>query len=261
MGEVCCGKVRSRHKALCRPQADRLHIADYLPAADRPNARRIHMTDSTSYSPSSFRDPSVGDLIIRTSDDVDFHVDRRRLADASPVFSDMFSLPNAPLTEEGEPEKALVRVSEPSSTWEKLLPICYLTEADESSMVSELLQLWEVGRKYHIAGVVSRMRGLLYSAFHLDDKPFVVYALACALDMPSVARVAAKRTLQYPVFPDTPEFAAISARALYQLLDYRRRCGEAAGAVFTTGPAKVFSSWCLPVGLMSAGDIGESLTT
>ena len=41
----------------------------------------------------SYRDPAHGDFVVRTSDLVEFHVDRARLAFASSVFADMFSIP------------------------------------------------------------------------------------------------------------------------------------------------------------------------
>ena len=193
-----------------------------------------------------YRDPSVGDLIIRTSDGIEFHVHRRRIADASPVFADMFLLPDGASTDQEKQEKALVDVSESSKIWEKLLSICYLE--DSPPRMEDLMHLWEAGRKYNIAGVMNRMKGFLNSSFYMDEKPFAVYALACALDVPEVARAAARRSLLHPVFPyDTPEFSAVSGRAVFQLLDYRRRCGAAAKAIVNLRHANwrnPLPAWC-----------------
>ncbi|KAI0800062.1 hypothetical protein C8Q74DRAFT_1234071 [Fomes fomentarius] len=177
-----------------------------------------------------YRDPSHGDAIIRSSDDAGFHVYKRRIADISSVFSDIFSLPIT--------SKPVINVSETSKVWKKLLPICHLDE-EPTLTLEDVRSLYEAGRKYIMVGVMSRMKVLLSTSEFLDQKPFVVYALACLFNVPSLPRSAAKRTLLLPVFPaDTPDFSSVSGRAVYQLLDYRRRCGSAAQAAVTITPGK-----------------------
>ncbi|RDX45517.1 hypothetical protein OH76DRAFT_943534 [Lentinus brumalis] len=194
------------------------------------------MSASTLTEPLPYRDPSVGDLIIRTSDNVDFHIHHRRIADVCPIFADMATLsdtPSNPISNSGEMEKAVVHVSETSRVWEKLLPICYLAE-EPSLALEDIQNILEAGRKYAMAGVASRMRMALLLSDFLEQKPFSVYALACAAGFDDVARLAARRTLRFPIYPqDTPEFATVTARALYRLFDYRQRCGIAASAVVT----------------------------
>ncbi|TFK80150.1 hypothetical protein K466DRAFT_392418 [Polyporus arcularius HHB13444] len=190
-------------------------------------------TDSIKALP--YRDPAVGDLIIRTSDDVDFYVQHRRIADVCPIFADMAILPNHPsdCAVSSENERALVRVSETSKVWEKLLPICHLEE-EPSLSLEDIMNLLEAGHKYGMAGIASRMRTALLHPDFLEQKPFAVYALACAGGFDDVARLAARRTLRFPIYPqDTPEFASITGRALYRLFDYRQRCGIATSAVVT----------------------------
>ncbi|EIW53671.1 uncharacterized protein TRAVEDRAFT_52789 [Trametes versicolor FP-101664 SS1] len=190
-----------------------------------------------------YRDPSVGDLTIRTSDKIEFHVHRRRIADVSPVFSDMFSLPGPPA--DGKIEKQVVDVSEPSAIWSKLLPLVHVDEPTLS--LADIYNLLVASDKYQMTGIKNRMRTHLLRSDVLDDSPYAVYALACYGCFEDVAGVAARRTLKLPVYPQTvPEFAYVSGRAIYRLLEYRQKCAAAARAaikVVPTTPATSSFTW------------------
>ncbi|KAI0689755.1 hypothetical protein C8T65DRAFT_672602 [Cerioporus squamosus] len=203
------------------------------------------MANSTLTESLPYRDASVGDLIIRTSDDVEFHVHHRRVADVCPIFADMATLPDHP-SDTGEREKAVVQVSETSKVWEKLLPICHLAEEPPLSL-GDIQNLLEAGRKYGMTGVASRMRTALLHPDFLEKKPYAVYALACAGGFEDVALLAAQRTLRFPIYPqDSPEFASITGRALYRLFDYRQRCGIAASAVVASETTSGGIFYCPP---------------
>ncbi|KAI0365021.1 hypothetical protein BV20DRAFT_1056764 [Pilatotrama ljubarskyi] len=185
------------------------------------------MSSTTAFP---YRDSSVGDLIIRTSDGVGFHVHQRRVSDASSVFSDMFTLPQPAAGEEEADAKPVVDVSEGSVVWSKLLPYVYLAEEPDLSL-EDIRHLLDAARKYQIPGVTSRMRVHLLRPDCLED-PFSAYALACAGGFEDVARVAAKRTLALPIYPpDAPEYACVSGRAIFRLFEYRQRCAAVARAV------------------------------
>ncbi|CDO74336.1 hypothetical protein BN946_scf184850.g8 [Trametes cinnabarina] len=82
------------------------------------------MSSTTAPLP-AYRDPSEGDVVIRTSDQVDFHVDQRRLVDVSTVFADILSIPQPPSTGSASVKKPVIDVSESSALWYKLLPLIY----------------------------------------------------------------------------------------------------------------------------------------
>ncbi|TBU52884.1 hypothetical protein BD310DRAFT_201020 [Dichomitus squalens] len=199
------------------------------------------MPDETAAKQAPYRDPSVGDLILRSSDGVDFYVHGQRLGDVSPVFSGMISRPRNPSL----PEREVVLVSEASVIWERLLPMCYLHEVPAIAL-GDMRQLWEAGRKYGLVGVMGWIQALLFNSSYLHSDPFVVYSLACVFGMAPLARLAAKHTLRFPEIPDISEFAFINGRAVYHLCVYRKKCGIAAQAAVThkTKGRSYLPEWC-----------------
>ncbi|CDO74337.1 hypothetical protein BN946_scf184850.g9 [Trametes cinnabarina] len=188
---------------------------------------------STTPSVPAYRDPSVGDVIIRTSDQVEYHVQQRRLADVSLLFADMFTLPQPPPADGAANQKPIVDVSESSALWDKLLPLIH-NDSEPRLNTNDFGDLLEACRKYQAPGLQSRFRIHLLHLAHVDENPFRVYAVACFGGFEDAASAAARRTLRFPNFlADVEEYALVTGRALYRLSDYRRRCGEAAGAVVT----------------------------
>ncbi|KAI0689754.1 hypothetical protein C8T65DRAFT_834557 [Cerioporus squamosus] len=214
---------------------------------------------SSSSSPKHlpYRDPSIGNLIIRTSDGIDFHLHHRRIADVCPIFADMATLPDRLVdasSSAGDKEKAVVQVSETSKVWEKLLPICHLTEEPPLSL-EDIQCLLEAARKYDMVGVASRMRTALLHPDFLEKKPYAVYALACAGGFEDVAQRAARRTLRYSIYPeDCPEYTSITGRAFFRLFEYRQECGLAASSAVLSSPHEPHLTGCkLPMGYVQLG--------
>ncbi|TBU41398.1 hypothetical protein BD309DRAFT_992411 [Dichomitus squalens] len=172
-----------------------------------------------------YHDSPCGDLIIRTADGTEFHVDRKSIADASPLFSDLFYLPQ---TSSDTSDKPILDVAESTAVWERIMHIC--THPPEPVIdFAQLSSLLAAGKKYSLRGVSQRMQDVLLRADYLDKKPLSVYALACAYDLPAVARVAARRMLKLPAMLESvPELTSISGRAYHNLLEYRYKCGQAA---------------------------------
>ena len=73
-------------------------------------------------------DRPTADAILQSSDDVQFHVHKLFLMEASPFFATMFSLPQpqaaAPATLSAD-NLPVVPMTEPSSTLDALLRMCY----------------------------------------------------------------------------------------------------------------------------------------
>ncbi|EIN03893.1 hypothetical protein PUNSTDRAFT_29952, partial [Punctularia strigosozonata HHB-11173 SS5] len=61
------------------------------------------------------------DVILRTSDNVDFRVYKLILSLASPFFSDMFTLPQAMDANVGQPVPPVINMAEDSATIDCLL--------------------------------------------------------------------------------------------------------------------------------------------
>lgn len=108
---------------------------------------------------------SDSDLVIAASDGVVFHVHKKRMSLASPVFADMFSLAE-PGNDKRDPVQASVELTETSDTLEDLLHFIYETDKvkpdakalfnDSKRIISPLEQyqrlssLFEAACKYEI---------------------------------------------------------------------------------------------------------------
>ncbi|OSX58137.1 hypothetical protein POSPLADRAFT_1041350, partial [Postia placenta MAD-698-R-SB12] len=168
-----------------------------------------------------FDDATNTDVIIRTSDAVDFYVDKFILSKASAFFRLMFTLPQGPnASDKGTVEtgKPIVEVTEPAAVWEQLMRVCYAATAfAPPEGIDYIWPLIEAARKYQMDGVRSVVSQALLSADALENHTMRVYTLACAYELEDVARMAARYTLRQPLHS-----------IAYRLLDYHRECGRVA---------------------------------
>ncbi|KAJ8473276.1 hypothetical protein ONZ51_g7970 [Trametes cubensis] len=175
-----------------------------------------------------FRDPTKGDLTLRTSDGVVFHVYKCIVANASPVFSDMFCLPCSP----DQSDNPSISVPEAGITWERLLRICHLLPADSTLSLDEIRTILDAGKKYQMGPVIARMRLILLQSSYVDKQALPTYAIACAYGLEDVALVAARGCLRLPAnLGSAQELELISALQYTRLLDFKRLCGIAAAEV------------------------------
>ncbi|EIW79746.1 hypothetical protein CONPUDRAFT_58140 [Coniophora puteana RWD-64-598 SS2] len=172
-------------------------------------------------------DATDTDIVLRTSDNVDFHVFKIILSLASPVFKDMFTIPQP------SSHSDVVHISEDSSTIEILLLFCYPVVNPLIKDLEEAGHLLEAARKYDIAAVSSSVKTNIISM--LDDNNAVsVYGFACQHNWQAEAQAAAFRTLQLI----TPGHTGVSLSAedlnmmttadYHRLLVYHDRCGKEA---------------------------------
>ncbi|KAI0325194.1 hypothetical protein GY45DRAFT_1330610 [Cubamyces sp. BRFM 1775] len=172
-----------------------------------------------------FLDASRSDLTIRTSDGEEFHVYKCIVANASPVFSDMFSLPPSP----NQADNSSISVPEDSTTWERLLRICYVLPHDPNLSLDEIRTTLEAGRKYEMGPVTACMRSILLQPSYTRKQALRTYAIACAQGLQDVALVAARGCLALPDnLGSAKELELISALQYTRLLDFRKLCGVAA---------------------------------
>ncbi|KAH9831714.1 uncharacterized protein C8Q71DRAFT_282747 [Rhodofomes roseus] len=177
-----------------------------------------------------FDDPDA-DLIIRTSDEVDFRVYKIIMKHASPVFREMFTLPGNDTT-----ALSVVDVAENSRVWDFILRMLYPVVRPLSLPApSDYRPLLEAVRKYDMAGVREAVKLAMIDPAVLKTQALRVYALSCAYGLPDAARIAAKATFQPwpgdqrppPAFPDMD---CMSVTAYHRLLQYRWDCVKAAVA-------------------------------
>ncbi|KAJ7128742.1 hypothetical protein C8R43DRAFT_691423 [Mycena crocata] len=184
------------------------------------------------------------DIILRSSDAVDFYLHRNILSLASPFFTDLFSVPQPA----DEPEIPIIDVFETSQDFDNFLRVWYpgadvLVAFDSLGQLNRIIEL-TLG-KYDVEFVAPILRKHLQA--YLEDKPVGVYAVACRFEWGDIARAAAKRCLQLPLtslFPDdaTSQLMHISAHHYQALFVYHRNCAAAASTAGTDLPW-LSSSW------------------
>ncbi|KAH7922629.1 hypothetical protein BV22DRAFT_1037294 [Leucogyrophana mollusca] len=202
-------------------------------SATNEHVNSLDQTSSTAAG-HPFDHPSA-DIILRSSDDVDFRVLKSFLSLASPVFRDMFTIPQPHPPRESDIKDGLpvVQLTETRTVLEKILLICYpsyfggvrgLTRLDEWERVAE------VAGKYQMEAAMQHIFAELNKSTFTKSDPVRVFALAVRFQMPHVARSAAKYSLSLPLARHSyfPGLKDISGADLHHLLQYHLDCGEAA---------------------------------
>jgi len=188
----------------------------------------LQITDA----PPPFNKPTA-DVILRSSDLVDFHVRRGILAEASDVFDDMFLLPQPPATEilaETRNGQPVIPVDEESGTLERLLRLCYPGKAPSIGDLDDLRPVIRTAVKYDMPEVLEALKETLRS--FMDTLPIRVYAIALIFKFEDEAKAAAKASLAFPAEDaDAPELAEITGKAFNNLLKYHRACGIVAARI------------------------------
>jgi hypothetical protein len=191
-------------------------------------ADKFAITLSNAPAPFDHRD---ADLIIRSSDGVQFRVFKLFLSLASVVFRDMFLLPqqNEDNTLDGLP---VVELTETSNTIHNMLSLCYPTSqiTHESLILSDVVNLLEVTRKYDMEGAQKVAMELLTKPRFLTEEPLRVYAIACRLRNGPIAKLAAKSLSHRKLLEDTysAELELCDGGTIYRVLSYHKRYIEAA---------------------------------
>ncbi|KAF8177300.1 hypothetical protein K438DRAFT_2022272 [Mycena galopus ATCC 62051] len=185
------------------------------------------------FTPSSPFDDLTADTILRSSDGVDFRVDRLVLSRASSFFNGMFSLPQT----EAETDAPVISVSESGCVLDRFLRVWY-PGADTVPAFEGLEDLNEILElalsKYDMQFLANSLKRHLelFTQTHCVG----VFALACRYGCADVAKAAAKESLKLnfsALFTDkssAPQLRHISADYFQALLGYHHACGLAAAS-------------------------------
>lgn len=180
-----------------------------------------------------FDDPNA-DIILRSSDNIDFKVYKLLLSMASDFFRDMFLLPQTlPVTNatarDGLP---VIQVSETANILQMLLSMCYPMGAVDQPALDKLKEvdhLLDAAIKYNIDRVEKRVREALVSPQCLLNNEVRVFAIACRHRLVTEAKAAARATLEQPIMEmdGGPELKLLSAEIFFRLLKYHASCVKA----------------------------------
>lgn len=188
------------------------------------------MSVATRFGP-PFNDEDA-DLIIRSSDEVEFRVFKFLLGRASPVFQGMFSLPS----DDTVGTVPTVDVSENVDVVAQLLRLCYPAMDPRLASLDEVRALFTACQKYEMETPAARLVGIAARTF-VESDPFDVYVLSCRARATEEARRAAfhclSMTLSDIIHKNVPDSQDVSMVAYSNLLRYHDACREAAVAVLS----------------------------
>ena len=168
------------------------------------------------------------DVILRTSDLIDFYVFKGFLSYVSPFFQDMFDFPSTTTNEimNGFP---VITVAETSETIRLLLDLIYphICEPQIDS-VALFLKVCNAARRYCMGIIKDRLRKQIVTSHLTVSEPLRVYAVAIDLGWEDVALIAARNASKISLdkLPPAEELGNISASGFYRFLDYKFRCDK-----------------------------------
>ena len=188
------------------------------------------------------------DVILQSSDLVNFRVHKSVLAMSSPFFSDMFTLPQPP-NGTAPDELPVVHVSEDAVILNSLISMLYPVPSEIPNSSDDTLALLAAAAKYDMDTIRSSIRAeisrkKLFSS--TPGGPFRVYATAYQKKLIPEMATAARLTLGHPLTFESLGNALqlFEGRALRDLVDFRlRSIRKFSGLLLDcdTGPSKIWA--------------------
>ncbi|KZT73905.1 hypothetical protein DAEQUDRAFT_808072 [Daedalea quercina L-15889] len=183
---------------------------------------------------------STADIILRSSDLVDFRVHKCILSEASSIFSDMFMLaqPQVAAGSNGadgsrdatneDASLPVITMQEDSGVLDNLLRICYPVPRKPLHIVGALSPVMAAAVKYAMDGILSILREDLRIV--TPNFPLRAYCLATYHGFTAEAAQAAKSCLPISIpqlhTVNIPELKLIDGNALLTLIRYHQRCSQ-----------------------------------
>ncbi|KAG1812918.1 uncharacterized protein BJ212DRAFT_439727 [Suillus subaureus] len=178
-------------------------------------------------------DHPKADIILRSSDGVDFRVFKLFLTLASPFFETMFELPQpaAGTNDDSNDDLPVISVQEDSKTLDTFLRFCYpSTLAEDPSLESlkDIKAILGVARKYSLNLIERKVCQALASPKVLEAEALRCFAIARNAGLKHETITAARYTLRQPLIPTWfAEIEMITASDLLALLTYHKKCSIA----------------------------------
>ena len=197
------------------------------------------MSGDSTYAAAPF-DHEKADIILRSSDNVDFRVFKLFLSLASPVFETLFAIPQPAKSESSEDEDvkdglAVIPMTEDSKTLDMLLRFCYpctLAEDPSLEVLKDVMDVLDAAMKYSLDAIEKKARQAISNPKILEAEPLRCFAIAHRGHLREETLLAAKYTLTQPLIPSWfKEIELISASNLLSLFTYHQRCGDAVYAL------------------------------
>ncbi|KAI0738451.1 hypothetical protein C8Q80DRAFT_1275454 [Daedaleopsis nitida] len=173
-------------------------------------------------------DRDTADILLRTTDGVEFYAHKVILSHSSSFFRTMFTLPQSsgPSCPTDNSDIPTVDVPEDSQTLDALLHICYPIVKDKSRPFEQIEPALRAALKYEMVLPVDVLTQELHAA--ASTMPLRVWAVACRTGLEQVARPAAKLLLRENILDvsgSLPFLEGVSAADYFRLRHFYRNCG------------------------------------
>ena len=195
------------------------------------------MSDDPTYASAPFNHAKA-DIVLRSSDNINFRVFKLFLSLASPFFETLFDIPQPDGEDEDQDVQgglAVVPVTEDSKTLDALLRFCYpctLADDPDLEVLKDAMDVLEAARKYSLDVIEMKARKAIVNPKILEVEPLRCFAIAHRGHLREETLLAAKSTLTQPLIPSWfQEVELISATDLLSLLTYHKKCGDAVYAL------------------------------
>lgn len=177
---------------------------------------------------STFFTTDDGDVILRAGSEpgpkYDFRVHKFILSLASPIFKDIFALPQPPTNTSSEQHQPpVIDIQEPPEVLDIILRFVYPgVELPKIGDQSTIITLLSAADKYNIASMYPTLRENLKASLSPRGGGFLAYVAACRFGFPEVikeaARVSTTRSLTYARNPE--DVQQISSADLLRLVQF-----------------------------------------
>ncbi|KAH9951049.1 hypothetical protein B0H21DRAFT_719242 [Amylocystis lapponica] len=204
------------------------------PASPSPVVARTHKTNPTFIKPTA-------DLLLISSDDVVFRVHKIILAEASPFFETIFTIPQSPQSETSTGERGInheeylglpaIRMVESSDVLESLLRLSYPIDDPILADAGDVGMVLAAAIKYDMLQAINITKQRLLG--FIQETPLRVYAIACFHHLEKVAYTAASAVSSNGYLQDTvpptiyiAEMERITAGAYQRLVAFCKAPGR-----------------------------------
>ncbi|KAF8634592.1 hypothetical protein AX17_004181 [Amanita inopinata Kibby_2008] len=187
-------------------------------------------------APKPFDSSAQADVILRSSDSVDFFVVKSLLCLVSPIFKDMFSLNRGEALEKNEMKNGVpvVPLEEDSETVNNLLLLIYPYARQLAPDVDVLIKTAKAAQKYGMDEIKRKLRRLFLASQVVIEEPLRAFCVGMHLGWRDVVNVAAFNTLGKPLQDlgacDELEFVRVAD--YHRLLQWRLKCEDAVDELF-----------------------------
>ena len=179
-------------------------------------------------------DDRRADLVLRSSDGVNFFVFKLILSLASSVFADMFTLPSPAVSQNSSDEPPVVQLPEDAETLDMALRYCYPVPSPKVVTLRDARILLEFARKYQVDVIKDSDSLARFLTDTVERNPAGIYALASAYEYQDVAVKALRSSLMVPIYLlRSPELLYSTTMQYEALIHYHISCGRVASAVST----------------------------